>query len=105
MTHLANIVLLHAHDGRSALLGEALRELVARTLEEPGCLVCELNQSADNADLWMVYERWRGKDAFASHMQQSYVAQFLARLDELVSGPAEVRPFDYRGRIDNGDLI
>jgi quinol monooxygenase YgiN len=93
MTDLVNIVMLYAKSGKSALLGEALGDLVARTSQEPGCGICELNQSSEDPDTWMVYERWRGPDAFASHMKQPYVTQFLARVGDLVSRPAEVRPF------------
>jgi quinol monooxygenase YgiN len=97
MSDLANIVLLRARVGKADVLGEALGELVAATREEPGCAVCELSQSSDDPNTWMVYERWRGQGAFASHMKQPYVARFLARLDDLASEPAEVRPFKHRG--------
>lgn len=96
MTDLVNIVLLRARVGKSDFLGGALAELVVLTRQEPGCAITELNQSADDPDTWMVYERWKGKGAFDSHMKQPYVARFLARLDELVSAPPEVRPFNYR---------
>jgi quinol monooxygenase YgiN len=95
MTDLANIVLLRAHVGKSALLAEALRELVTQTAQEPGCAVCELNQSAGDPNTWMVYERWKGQEAFASHMQQPYVTRFLARLEDLVREPAEVLAFNH----------
>jgi quinol monooxygenase YgiN len=96
MSDLANIVVMRAQSGKSALLGDALGELVALTRQELGCAVCELNQSAQDPDTWMVYERWKGQEAFDSHMKQPYVARFLARMDELVSEPAEVRPFNHR---------
>ena len=96
MTDLVNIVLMRAHAGKTDFLGGALAELVVLTRQEPGCAITELNQSADDPNTWMVYERWKGKEAFDSHMKQPYVARFLARLDELVSAPPEVRPFNYR---------
>ncbi len=96
MSDLANIVLLHAYADKSESLGDALAELVTLTRQESGCRVCELNQSSDDPCTWMVYERWAGRDAFASHMEQPYVSRFLARLGDLVDGPAEVRPFDFR---------
>jgi len=97
MTDLSNIVLLYAAEGKSALMGAALNELVRLTQKEPGCAVCELNQSAEDPNTWMVYERWRGQAAFDSHMQQPYVASFLGKLGDLQSKPPEVRPFHYRG--------
>lgn len=98
MTDLVNIVLLQAQAGKSELLGQALGELVALSSQEPGCAICELNQSSDDPNTLMVYERWRGDDAFASHMKQPYVTRFLARLGDLVSKPAEVRPFKHYWR-------
>lgn len=97
MTDLVNIVLLRASAGKRVRLGEALVEMVELTRQEPGCAVCELNQSRDDPDTWMVYERWRGQEAFDYHMKQPYVARFLARMGDLVGAPPEVRPFDYRG--------
>jgi quinol monooxygenase YgiN len=96
MTDLVNIVLLRARVGKADFLGGALAELVVLTRQEAGSAICELNQSAADPNTWMVYERWRGKDAFDSHMRQPYVARFLAQLNDLVSEPPEVRPFHYR---------
>jgi quinol monooxygenase YgiN len=97
MTDLSNIVMLRAKAGTSAVLGQALQELVMQTRQEPGCAVCELNQSSEEPGTWMVYERWRGRDAFDQHMKMPYVAQFLAQLGDLTTEPAEVRPFQHRG--------
>jgi quinol monooxygenase YgiN len=97
MTDLSNIVLLYAAEGKSALMGAALNELVTLTRQEPGCAVCELNQSSNEPNTWMVYERWRGQAAFDIHMQQPYVASFLGKLGDLQAKPPEVRPFQYRG--------
>jgi quinol monooxygenase YgiN len=96
ITDQANIVLLRASAGKSEQLGKALRELLAHSRSEPGCAVIELNQSADDPNLWMVYERWRGKEALASHMKQPYVAAFLKQLAQLSSEPADVRSFEHR---------
>jgi quinol monooxygenase YgiN len=97
MADISNIVLLHAQDGKAADLGKALSDLVSETRKEAGCAVTELNQSNDDPNVWMVYERWRGKDAFDSHMKQPYVTKFLGRLGDLLSHSPEVRPFTYRG--------
>jgi quinol monooxygenase YgiN len=97
MTDLVNIVLLRAQAGKSALLGKALEALMTLTRQESGCAVSELNQSRDDPDTWMVYERWRGEDALAHHMQQPYVALFLERMGNLVKEAPDVQPFDHRG--------
>jgi quinol monooxygenase YgiN len=95
-TDQVNIVLLRASPGKSEQLGKAIRELIAQTRKEPGCAVIELHQSSEDPNTWMVYERWRGKEALDSHMKQPYVATFLTQFASLSSGPADVRPYEYR---------
>jgi quinol monooxygenase YgiN len=96
MPEQANIVTLRAHAGKIDALGQALEKMIALTRQEPGSAYCELHQSADDARNWMVYERWSGADAFASHMQQPYVAEFLSRLEELVCQAPLVQAFHHR---------
>ena len=96
MSDLVNIVLMRARVGKADFLGGALAELVVQTRQEPGAAVCELNQSAEDPNLWMVYERWRGQEAFDSHMKQPYVARFLAQMGDLISEPPKIQPFHYR---------
>jgi quinol monooxygenase YgiN len=96
MTDLVNIVVLRARAGKSVLLGQALEELLTHTRQESGCVLSELHQSRQDPNSWMVYERWKGDDALASHMQQPYVAVFLERMGGLVSQAPDVQPFDHR---------
>ena len=95
MTDLAYIVTVRAKAGKLEVLGAALAEMVMLTRRESGCGICELHQSSDDAATWMVYERWRDKEAFARHMQQPYTLQFIERMDDLASAPADVRAFDH----------
>lgn len=93
---IANIVRLRAVDGKAELLGAALGKLVTATREEPGCAQMELHQSADDPNLWMVYERWRGEEALAIHMKTAYVAEFLGQVEALTNGAVEVQRFNPR---------
>jgi len=70
---------------------------VALTSREAGCSLIELNRSSEDPSTWMTYERWKNKEAFASHMEQPYTVQFIARMGDLTREPADVRAFDYRG--------
>ena len=96
MADLANIVTLRAKLGKTEQLGDALKILIAQTRKEPGSTVCELHQAAEDDATWMVYERWTGEAAFAGHMRAPYVADFLARVDDLVREPPSVRAFHHR---------
>ncbi len=95
MADLTYIVVLCAQAGKSELLGAALADMVAQTGREAGCSLIELNRSSDDPATWMVYERWKSKEAFASHMEQPYTVQFVARMGELTSEPADVRAFNH----------
>jgi quinol monooxygenase YgiN len=96
LSDLAYIVTVRAKAGKSELLGAALARMVTLTRQEPGCGICELHQSSDDAATWMVYERWRDKEAFAGHMQQPYTLEFLERMGDLAGESADVRAFDHR---------
>jgi quinol monooxygenase YgiN len=95
-TEIANIVTLRAVAGKSELLGDALGKLVTATRKEPGCAQMELHQSADDPNLWMVYERWRGEEALAAHMKTPHVTEFLAQVEQLTNGAVEVQRFNPR---------
>ena len=97
MADLTYTVVLRAQAGKAELLGAALVDMVTQTGQEAGCSLIELNRSSEDPATWMVYERWKSKEAFASHMDQPYTVQFVARMGELLSEPADVRAFDYRG--------
>lgn len=97
MADLTYIVVLRARAGKAEELGAALVDMVALTSREAGCSLIELNRSNEDPSTWMTYERWKNKEAFASHMEQPYTVQFIARMVELISEPADVRKFDYRG--------
>lgn len=97
MTDLTYIVVLRAQAGKAEELGAALVHMVALTSREAGCSLIELNRSSEDPSTWMTYERWKNKEAFASHMEQPYTVQFIARMGDLTREPADVRAFDYRG--------
>jgi quinol monooxygenase YgiN len=97
VSDLAYIVTIRAKAEKSELLGAALREMVGLTRQEQGCGICELHRSSDDAAIWVIYERWRDKEAFAGHMQQPYTLKFLERMGDLAVEPADVRAFDHHG--------
>ena len=93
---VVNIVRLRAVAGKEAQLGEALKKLLTATRNEPGCAAIYLHQSADETNLWMVYERWRGEEGLATHMKTAHVAEFLGQVEQLTNGAVEVKRFNPR---------
>ena len=44
---------------------------------------------------YIVVLRAKVEEAFAGHMEQPHTIRFVARMDDLISEPADVRPFKY----------
>ena len=54
--------------GRGDEVAAALREMAPLVAEhEPGCLLYHANRSRDNADLFILYERYRDAAALEAH--------------------------------------
>lgn len=64
VTHLAFI---RASNGRSAELGARLRDLLAPSLQAPGCLGFVVQQSQADADLWLFSGSWRDQQAMSGY--------------------------------------
>ena len=77
VTHLAFI---RASNGRSAELGTRLRDLLASSLQTPGCLSFHVQRSQTDADLWLVTGSWCDQQAMSSY----FASPTLDLLGELV---------------------
>ena len=70
---------------------EALRELMAGTHAEPGCVFMELTESADDPDTWVMFEKFRSREAWEEHMRTEHVVRGNERLTDLRREPTELR--------------
>lgn len=57
-------------DDLTAVL-DALPEHTALTKKEPGCLVFEVNQLSENANILEVYEEYKSREAFTHHQERT----------------------------------
>ncbi len=95
MSGIANIARFTARPGKAEELGQRLAALVGSTREEPGCLRYDLLR--DEAGQWVVFESWRDEAALQFHLDQPYVAEFIAIMESLIAGDPAVefyRPVD-----------
>jgi quinol monooxygenase YgiN len=69
-----------------------LASIVADTLEEPGCLVYDLHQSASDPTEFLFYERWASDAALDAHSTSSAPHRLKLRdqLGPLVDGRPSV---------------
>jgi|SRR5215217_2307382 len=79
--------------GSGDTVAELLAGLATNVRREPGNIAFDCFRRLDNADKFVVYEIYRDKSAFASHILADYGAVFNARLRELIVEPNSVLTF------------
>ena len=84
---------LKARPGKSGELGERLQALVEPTRREDGCLGYVLHRSSEDADVFLLYERWRSRQDLDLHLATPYLLDFFARAPELLAGDVGMRFF------------
>lgn len=92
----AHVVLLAeftATPGNAETVAELLNGLAAKVREEQGNISFDCHRRADNPSKFVVYEIYRDKAAFESHIAADYGAEFNARLRELIVEPNSVLTF------------
>ncbi len=66
------------------------RDLQPQVLAEAGCLQYELKRDANNADRFVLIERWASEAALAAHDQTSHMLAADAYSPRFRAGPAQV---------------
>jgi quinol monooxygenase YgiN len=93
MSQLTNLVFIRARPGRTGALGAALAALVGPTRLEAECLNYDLHRSAEDADVWFVYENWHSPEGLDAHMRTEHAQAFLKRTPDLIAGDMDLRRF------------
>jgi quinol monooxygenase YgiN len=73
-----------------------LRALMAGTRAEEGCIYMELVSSPDDADTWLMLEKFRSRPDWEAHMRTEHVTTGNARLADLLREPTELRFYSER---------
>jgi quinol monooxygenase YgiN len=80
----------HARPGTEAALGEAVRDVLGPTREEPGCLSIHAFRSVRDPGLFYVHSRWKDEAAFDHHAGLPHTVRFVARVEPLIDHPLDV---------------
>ena len=96
---LASVI--EARAGRADDLHHALSALVEASRAEPGCVTYDLHQDPDDTHRFLFYENWRTEAAFKRHLAKPHIAAFLARWDELLAVPVEMRRWTMLSGLQN----
>ena len=80
----------HARPGSEGAVAAALRDVVAPSREEPGCLSIHAFRSIRDPQLLYIHSRWKDEGAFESHAGLPHTVRFLERMESLIDHPLEV---------------
>lgn len=80
----------HARPGSEGAVAAALRDVVAPSRKEPGCLSIHAFRSIRDPHLLYIHSRWRDEGAFESHAGLPHTVRFLERMESLIDHPLEV---------------
>ena len=76
------IARLSAKAEQAEALGEALRGLIAPTLNEEGAIDYALHRDNGDPHVWILYETWRSRADLDAHFERPYTRAVMARLPE-----------------------
>ena len=74
----------HALAGREAALEAAIRDVVAPSRKEAGCVGINAFRSIRDVRLFYIHSRWRDESAFEIHATLPHTTRFLERVEPLI---------------------
>ena len=79
-----------ARDGAAEGVAAALRDVVAPTRAEPGCLAIDACRTVRDPQLFWIHSRWADEAAFERHAEQPHTRRFLAAVEPLLDHPLDI---------------
>jgi quinol monooxygenase YgiN len=80
----------HARPGQEDAVESALRDTVAPSREEPGCLSIHAFRSVRDRRLFSIHSRWKDEAAFEVHAGLPHTVRFIERVAPLIDHPLDV---------------
>jgi len=80
----------HARPGQEDAVESALRDTVAPSREEPGCLRIHAFRSVRDRRLFYIHSRWKDEAAFEVHAGLPHTVRFIERVAPLIDHPLDV---------------
>ncbi|GAB5467516.1 MAG: hypothetical protein Kilf2KO_05460 [Rhodospirillales bacterium] len=87
-TVIAHLVAAEGHVDETKAF---LLDLIDKTRAEEGCTDYHLHQDNENPAEFTFYETWVDRAAWDRHMEMPYLAEFIARKDELFAVEPHIR--------------
>jgi quinol monooxygenase YgiN len=74
----------HARPGADNALEAALRDVVAATREEAGCLNIHAFRSIRDPQTYYIHSSWKDEAAFDTHAKMPHTVRFIERAEPLL---------------------
>ena len=87
----------HARAGEEGGVAAALRDVLAPTREEPGCLSIHAFRSSRDPRLFYIHSRWKDEAAFDHHAGLPHTVRFVERVGALIDHPLDVTRAEQMG--------
>jgi quinol monooxygenase YgiN len=81
----------HARPGAAKDVEEALRQVVASTRAEAGCLRINAFRSVRDPQLFYIHSRWKDEAAFETHAKLPHTVSFVERAEPLLDHEIEAQ--------------
>jgi quinol monooxygenase YgiN len=79
----------HAREGQAEAVAAALRDVVAPSRRESGCVAIGAYRSTRDPRLFYIHSRWVDEAAFEAHAKLPHTVRFLERIQPLIDHPFE----------------
>jgi quinol monooxygenase YgiN len=79
----------HAREGEQANVAAAIREVLAPSRAEPGCVGIDGFASTRDSRLFYIHSRWIDEAAFDLHATLAHTVRFAERMTPLIEHPFE----------------
>ena len=74
----------HARAGNEEAVADALRDVLAPSRKEPGCLDIHAFRSIQDRQLFHIHSRWKDEAAFDAHADLPHTVRFVERVSPLI---------------------
>ena len=91
MSHVVVVATFTLKPGQEEAANAAFVGLVEQSHGEAGCLAYALHSDPQDPLRLVTIERWTEQSALDHHFQQPYVTELLARADEFLAAPPDIR--------------
>ncbi|MEM1176273.1 MAG: putative quinol monooxygenase [Pseudomonadota bacterium] len=85
MSELFVVAHIHAHPDAAERVHKALKELVAPTRAEAGCIRYDLHTHNDDPAHFLFYETWSSREHWLAHMETPHVEAYRLAIEGAVA--------------------